>query len=283
MIKQISGINKNYIIFIITALLLIVCISEAFADQGDVTINPGNLNFTIEDPVDDVPPMNNKNITVKRKKKTEGNVYYRVRDYHVSDINLAEYVMARTPYDSDFQNLNNPVLFSQEGDERVEIEIIIRIDEDFWINVPDGNYKLELYSDKGGSVQLKVNVEKSSLMIISPGNVNILADSGPGLYKGHEPVNVNVNNNNHRWSIDIEVNPLTYQGNYGNAVDLQTSDIYLSVDSRDNYFSMENIYRLYGSDYGKTASIDLYFQVDVGQQHIAGDYSGEVIFTISEY
>ncbi|MFP4015663.1 MAG: hypothetical protein ACLFUI_01405 [Halanaerobiales bacterium] len=284
MIKKDTTIKKKYITFLITALLLITCISEVYADGGDINIRGRKqLDYVIDAPGGNIPA--DKNLTIKRKQQTEGNVYYTVEDYYISNFNLAEYIMARTPHDSDYQPLHDGVIFSREGDDDkwIDIEVIVRVDNAFWANVPNGIYNITMNSDKGPKVTLSITVEKSNVMIISPGSVNILADSGPGLYQGQETVSLNIDYSNQRWVVAIEAFPMTYQGNFDNAVDVNTSDIYMSIGSNNSFFSLDNIYRLYGNDYGESPGIDLYFQVDVGQEHIAGDYSGEILFTISEF
>ncbi len=278
--KKIKLITIHSVLLLSILLFSNIDYISADQGQGDVNIHPGTIKFDIKDPVDDVPA--NHNLTLSRKKMSEKDVYYRVIDKYVNGINLAEYVMAKTPYVSGYQELDNPVRFLATEDENVEISLKLRIDSQFWDNVSDGEYDLDLVSDKGRSVKIRIFVNKSSLFTVTPRTVNILADDGPGVYGSQNPVNIYVNSNNRRWNIDIEANPLIYQGNLDSSP-VMTRDIYLSVNSSNNYISLDNLYRLTGSNYGKKANIELYFQVDVGNEHFAGDYSGEVVLTISEY
>ena len=273
--------RKKGILLILVGILIFLLfnIVSVSAKRDLANIHPGAIKFTIEDPVENMSA--NHNLIVDRKKNDE-NIYYRVIDSYIYGINLAEYVMARTPYAGDYQILDRPVRFLSAGDDRVEISIKFKVDDIFWETVPDGSYNLQLISNKGKSVKIMVKVKKSPLIKISPRAVHITADDGPGLYQSWDPVNIDINNSNSRWYIDIEANPLIYHDR-NNSLSVNPRDIYLSLNTATNFISLDNVYRINGNNYGSRANIDLYFQVDVRENIIAGHYSGQLIFTISEY
>ena len=180
-------------------------------NSGRINIHPGTVQFRVEEPVSEVP-ANHMLVIHRNKKDVQGNVYYTVVDNSKSPINLARYIVAKTPYYSDYQPLDSPVLFLAKEDDRATIELKLRLDSLFWRLVPDGKYDLHLVSDKGKSVNIKIWVNKVSFMVVTPDNINIVADNGPGTYYSQETASVYINSANNKWLLDIRATPLFYQG-----------------------------------------------------------------------
>lgn len=274
-------IRKFLLIIIVVSLCFFNTeITLAGNNSNKVNIHPGAVKFDIMNPVSEV--SGNHNLRIDRKGKTEKNVYYWIVDNSQSPIDLASYVIAKTPYNSTYQSLNKPVLFLAKEDNYASISLKFRIDNYFWINVPDGNYHFDLLSDRGKSVNVIVKVNKVSYMTVYPDRLNIFANKGPGTYQSQGKATVYINNMNNKWNLDIKANPLIYQGKSGkNPPVVKADDIYVSVDNKDNFTDLGDAYRLNGNNYGNIANVDLYFQVDVGYEHHAGNYSGQIVLTIS--
>jgi len=249
-------------------------------NSGRINIHPGTVQFRVEEPVPEVPA--NHILSIHRNKKdVQGNVYYTVVDNSKSPIDLARYIVAKTPYYSDYQPLDSPVLFLAKEDDRATIELKLRLDSLFWRLVPDGKYDLHLVSDKGKSVNIKIWVNKVSFMVVTPDNINIVADNGPGTYYSQETASVYINSANNKWLLDIRATPLFYQGDNNEALVIEPGNIYISTDRLKNYRSLADVYRISGERYGNVANLNFYIKVDVGTEHFAGDYKGQIILTVS--
>jgi len=283
--------KKNRYFIILMAFILIIFVKAAYGDEpididiskgnsDKINVSPGALQFWVETPHTDLPA--NHVLRFSRKKANDKNVYYRVIDNSGCPVDISEYILAKTPYYSDYQSLDKPVLFLAREDESSIIYLKLKIDDYLWQHLSDGVYKLELVSDWGKSVKINIHVKKTSYLTVYPDKINIIADNGPGKYQSKDSVTVYISNSNNRWNLDISATPLTYQGSEGDNVPVvEKGDIYVSVDSRNNFINLNNPYRLSGKNYGSTTSIDLYFQAGVGYKHYAGDYRGEIILTIS--
>lgn len=249
-------------------------------NSGRINIHPGTVQFRVEEPVSEVP-ANHMLVIHRNKKDVQGNVYYTVVDNSKSPIDLARYIVAKTPYYSDYQSLDSPVLFLAKEDDRATIELKLRLDSLFWRLVPDGKYDLHLVSDKGKSVNIKIWVNKVSFMVVTPDNINIVADNGPGTYYSQETASVYINSANNKWLLDIRATPLFYQGDNNEALVIEPGNIYISTDRLKNYRSLADVYRISGERYGNVANLNFYIKVDVGTEHFAGDYKGQIILTVS--
>ncbi|NLJ84394.1 MAG: hypothetical protein GX336_05750 [Halanaerobiaceae bacterium] len=249
-------------------------------NSGRINIHPGTVQFRVEEPVSEVP-ANHMLVIHRNKKDVQGNVYYTVVDNSKSPIDLARYIVAKTPYYSDYQPLDSPVLFLAKEDDRATIELKLRLDSLFWRLVPDGKYDLHLVSDKGKSVNIKIWVNKVSFMVVTPDNINIVADNGPGTYYSQETASVYINSANNKWLLDIRATPLFYQGDNNEALVIEPGNIYISTDRLKNYRSLADVYRISGERYGNVANLNFYIKVDVGTEHFAGDYKGQIILTVS--
>lgn len=275
-------IEKKIIIFLLGNILFFSCSGLLFAQPGNsekINIHPGTVHFRVEEPLPEVPANHLLHVH-RNKKEVTGNVYYTVIDNSQSPVNLARYIMAMTPYYSDYQALDSPVLFLAKEDDQATIELKLKIDSTFWQMVPDGKYDLELVSDKGKSANIKIWVNKVSYMLVTPDKIDIFADNGPGTYYGQEAATVYIKSVNNKWHLDIKATPLYYQGDLDGAPLIEPKDIYISTERLKNFRSLADIYRISGEKYGNIANLYLYVRVDVGDKHYAGDYSGQIILTI---
>lgn len=282
-IFELINLEKIKLIVLLVIILIGACGGVLYAgpgNSGKINIHPGTVQFRVEEPVPEVPA--NHILSIHRNKKdVTGNVYYTVVDNSRSPINLARYIVARTPYYSDYQPLDSPVLFLAKEDDRATIELKLRLDNLFWRFVPDGNYDLQLISDKGKAVNIKIRVNKASFMVVTPDNLNIVADKGPGTYYSQEAASVYINSATNKWHLDIKATPLLYQGDANGAPVIEPGNIYISTERLKNYRSLADVYRISGEKYGNIANLNLYIRVDVGSEHYAGNYKGQIILTVS--
>ncbi|MFW5981009.1 MAG: hypothetical protein ACOCRU_00375 [bacterium] len=280
--------KKDLISFIkklLFCLFLISMITTISLAKNEVNINPGSIKIEINGYSDEI--YANHNLTVKQKHKKGRDIFYQLSDYYLEGVNLAEYIMVKTPYASHYQSLDQPVLFLDKEDELSEVTIKMRLDQNIWDAFSrfskKEKYSLVLFSDKGQDVKIDLHLDIKNTFIVNPGEIAITADNGPGFYQAEDYVTISINRGNSNWNLLIEAEPLVYQGNGADgSSQINPDDIYISHNNSNNFLSLETPYLINGYNYGNKTDIDLYLGTEVKWEHIAGNYTGQVIITISE-
>ncbi|MFW5972321.1 MAG: hypothetical protein ACOCRL_02415 [Bacillota bacterium] len=275
-IKELKIFIKRFLICLFI-LFSITTISLA-------SISPGSIKIDIDSSSDEL--YANNSLTLRKKHKHGLDIYYQIADYYLDGVNLAEYIMAKTPYTSYYQSLDQAVLFLDEADELSEVIIKMRLDENI-LNIlsrsSNKKHTLDLFSKNGKNVKIDLHLKIESTFTVIPGEIDIIADNGPAFYTAEDYVTIGINRENSNWNILIEAEPIVYQGNYNTAnSQINPEDLYISLNSNDNFVSLETPYLINGYNYSKKTDIDLYLGTEINWEHIAGDYSGQVIITISE-
>ncbi|MEJ6951225.1 hypothetical protein [Natronospora cellulosivora (SeqCode)] len=267
-------------------IILLVCSAfTSFVLANGAHLTPGSIKIDIDFFAD--AAYANNNLRVRRHKADDINIYYQIADKYIEGVNLAEYLMVKTPYANHYQSMDQAVLFLENGDNQVEISIKFRIDRNIWrilSRLQDKKiYRLDLVSENGASITINLHVHIRSSFTVSPNEINIIADNGPGFYQAEEHVRIDIDMQNSNWNLLIEAKPLHYQDYTGNnGLFIEKEDLYISIDGSENFHSLAVPYQISGSNYGNKANIDLILETEIKWEHLAGNYLGEVIITISE-
>lgn len=269
-----------YIYFILLFVIFLGIVSEICYSKH--TVSPGHINIELSSPEED--GFANHHLKLKNNKHEE-NIYYYASDFTLNKKKYkhkipAQYLQALTPYDSYFQPLDNSVLFLAAKQDQAEV--VIKLSKEAWNLVPAGDYWGSLKSSDGREVDVKISINKPANIIIFPDEISINATEGPGIYQGTNKVTVKINNNNKNWILYITAEPLVIE-NTGYTSHIPPDNLFLAVDNDDGpYNSLIDGYQLDSLNYGSMAVFDLYLQARVEWSHQAGNYTGDIVFTLSE-
>jgi hypothetical protein len=288
-------IDENKLIFLLSILLsicIIICMGEIVSASSKISIHPQTVLFLIkEEPSDDIPvyPAYNS-VDVSRKNYT-GDVYYvageliKVNNPGQGDYAIPpEYLLVDTPYTTEYQPMDTEILFLAAGDSNSSISF--KLLQDVWFLVPAGVYIGHLTgTNVSGLPTVNIVVMKwggaSTSFLVSPESIMVYADNGPDLYPAEESINVDINSIDDDWVLNISAAPLDYIGDED--IQIDTEDIYMALnDPQAPYHSMDNDHTIYGNNYGSSANLEFFVKVQTRWEHRAGDYTGDICFTLSD-
>jgi hypothetical protein len=273
-----DGRKKRIIIYLLSITLVML-----FSGFVSKICFAKNIMCTLSSPDEDV--LNTIRVKINTNKQ---NVFYYATDFTSKGHGNNDYIIpagflaARTEYQPDFQPLDNSVLFLAANQD--EAEVVLKLSKEAWHLVPAGKYEGDLISI-GGKKDYKVTIEiiKEASLIIYPDSISITATDGPGTYQGDNKVTLNINNYNRQWVLTITAEPLIKEDVVDNPSLIPPGNLYLAIDNPDGpYYNLGQGYQLDGFNYGNRAIFDIYLRARVDWSHQAGNYSGDIIFTLSE-
>lgn len=284
----------NRWIALVLLFSLVSCSGVVLA--GQTVVKPGQIKFVLASrPAEDIPADNPVEFRRQGNEKQDADivensfknrepVYYyatELADSH-GHIIPAEYLLAKTPYDSAYQPLINDILVLAQESNISTIQF--KLAKEAW--GPKGVYRGWLRSSLGRDrdIRVMVHIKAWTSIALDSEDVTITAANGPGTYSADNPVTITVYANHRDWNLTLSCpEPLEFTGEVnGDPPVLEQENLFVAVEQPDaDYHQLSQPLNISGTSYGGGSSFDLYFKAKTEWKHSAGIYRGKIDLLLS--
>ncbi|SJZ32586.1 hypothetical protein [Selenihalanaerobacter shriftii] len=263
--------------------MYILCTSPVNA-AADIRVTSQQIRFDVKTkPTADISANHKIRFERRKERKFDSkSIYYIVNELQDNRGNSIspKYLRAKMSGWSDYHALDNFIKFLDDDDLKSTVKF--KLAKEAWWKVPSGTYKGWLESGKSPAIRVIVHIRSYTNVSVYPDNVEINATSGPGIYKPEEKARLKVEANHHNWLLNINTEPLIYQGDSDDEAKILPKNILLALgDSEYSYNKMDEKMIINGSNYRRGINTDISLKVKVGWKHTAGTYKGKINFTLT--